>query len=112
MALMSFLNPWLACPRPNPQARLRLFCVPYAGGSSRVFQSWAAGLPPAVELCAVELPGRGTRLHEPPLTEFAALINALAEAVRPYLDKPYALFGHSFGALLSFELARLFLREQ
>ncbi|HEX8282691.1 MAG TPA: alpha/beta fold hydrolase [Pyrinomonadaceae bacterium] len=108
---MSFLNPWLACPRPNPQARSRLFCVPYAGGGCRVFQSWAAALPPEVELCAVELPGRGSRLHEPPLTDFAALIDALAEAARPYLDKPFALFGHSLGALVSFELARRLLKE-
>jgi medium-chain acyl-[acyl-carrier-protein] hydrolase len=63
-------------------------------------------LPADVEVCPVQLPGRGTRLTEPPFTQLSRLVQALAEALFPLLDKPFAFFGHSLGALVSFELAR------
>ena len=49
---------WLTCPQPNPQAKMRLFCFPYAGGSAQLYHKWAARLPSAVEVCPVQLPGR------------------------------------------------------
>jgi medium-chain acyl-[acyl-carrier-protein] hydrolase len=105
-------NPWLLPARPNPNAALRLFCFPYAGGAARIFRSWSQRLPPSVEVCAVQLPGRGSRLREPPFTDLDALIRALAAALLPYLDQPFAFFGHSMGALIGFELAqRLRVRE-
>lgn len=85
---------------------MRLFCFPYAGGTPSVFRNWSDGLPTDVEVCPVQLPGRGTRLMEPPFSQLPPLIEALAEALLPLLDKPFALFGHSLGSLLSFELAR------
>jgi medium-chain acyl-[acyl-carrier-protein] hydrolase len=102
---------WLTYVEPNPQARLRLFCFPYAGGSALIFREWQAHLPNTVEVCPVELPGRGTRLAESPATRLSPLVQAVAEAFYPYLDKPFAFFGHSFGALLSFELACYLRRE-
>lgn len=104
-------DPWLACRRPRPQARLRLFCFPYAGGNATIFRTWPDGLPADVEVCPVQLPGRGTRLMEPPFTRLSPLIQALAHALFPLLDKPFALFGHSLGALVSFELARHLRRQ-
>ena len=104
-------NSWVTCPKPNPQASLRLFCFPYAGGKAVSFRAWSSGLPTTVEVCPVELPGRGSRLMEVPFTQFEPLISALAQALLPYLDKPFAFFGHSMGALVSFELARL-LRQK
>jgi len=98
-------NKWLAYIKANPKARLRLFCFPYAGASALVFREWQAGLPDTVEVCPVELPGRGTRLTEPLATRLLPLVQAVAEALYPCLDRPFAFFGHSFGALLSFELA-------
>jgi medium-chain acyl-[acyl-carrier-protein] hydrolase len=59
-----------------------------------------------VEVCAVQLPGRENRLLEPPFTRLEPLVEALAGALLPYLDRPYALFGHSMGGLLGFELIR------
>ena len=97
---------WIAGRKPNPQAHMRLFCFPYAGGTPSVFRNWSDGLPADVEVCPVQLPGRGTRLMEPPFSQLPPLIEALAEALLPLLDKPFALFGHSLGSLLSFELAR------
>lgn len=92
--------------KPNPQARLRLFCLPYAGGAASVFRDWSGGLPADVEVCPIQFPGRGTRLMEPPYSSLSLLVEALAEALLPLLDKPFALFGHSLGSLVSFELAR------
>lgn len=97
---------WIARPRPNPAARLRLFCVPYAGGGDAVFRTWWQGLPDDIELCAVRLPGRGPRFQEPPIARLTPLVHALADALDPEVARPYALFGHSMGARIAFELAR------
>jgi len=105
------MKEWVTYPRPNPDAPLRLFCFPYAGGGASVFYSWAEGLPSKVELCPIQLPGRESRLSEPPFTRLLPLAQTLALAIRPHLDKPFAFFGHSMGATVAFELARR-LREQ
>jgi acyl transferase domain-containing protein/acyl-CoA synthetase (AMP-forming)/AMP-acid ligase II/surfactin synthase thioesterase subunit len=97
--------------RENPEARLRLLCFPYAGGSAATFRRWAAALPPEVELGMVHLPGRGERGHEAPLRDFEALAAWLERELRPYLDRPFAFYGHSMGALLSFEVARRLKRN-
>ncbi len=102
----SVFEPWIACHRPNPRARLRLFCLPYAGGGALIFRAWPDGLPADVEVCPIQLPGRGSRLMERPFTQLASLVEALAQALIPLLDKPFAFFGHSLGALVGFELAR------
>lgn len=104
-------DPWLVIPRPQPNATLRLFCLPYAGGSALLYRQWPAGLPANIELCAVQLPGRGSRLSETPFTALSDLIPVLAARLRPYLDKPCVLFGHSMGAVIAFELARVWRRE-
>jgi medium-chain acyl-[acyl-carrier-protein] hydrolase len=97
---------WVVRPRPNPQAKLRLFCLPYAGGSATIYHPWPNDLPPAVEVNAVQLPGRGSRMDEPSFTRMEPLVEATVEALRPHLDRPFAIFGHSMGALLGFEVAR------
>lgn len=104
-------TPWLVTPRPNPRAALRLFCFPYAGGSTQIYRTWAAGLPSTVEMCAVEIPGRGRRLRERSHHDLQELVTAAFDALRPHMDKPFAFFGHSMGALMSFELARRLRRE-
>jgi medium-chain acyl-[acyl-carrier-protein] hydrolase len=104
-------NPWLMRLNPNPQARLRLFCLPYSGAGASIFTHWAKVLSPAIEVCAVQLPGRESRLAEPPFTSLEALVAALAPVLQPYCDRPFAFFGHSMGALISFDLARLLRRE-
>ncbi|MCL5996765.1 MAG: thioesterase II family protein [Chloroflexi bacterium] len=100
------MNTWLAYDKPDPQASLRLFCLPYAGGNASIFSAWHTDLPSYVEVCPVELPGRGRRLNQPLYTSIGPLVHAMTEALSPLLDKPFALFGHSLGALVSFELAR------
>jgi medium-chain acyl-[acyl-carrier-protein] hydrolase len=100
------LNPWIVCTNPKPQARLRLFCFPYAGAGASIFHSWSRLLPPEIELCSIQFPGREGRLKETPYRQLLPLVEALSEALQPYLDKPFALFGHSMGALISFETTR------
>ncbi len=99
-------NPWLWLPRQRPGRELRLLCLAYAGGRPQVFSTWPSLLPPDVEVAAVELPGRGPRTRERPRTRVRPLVDELATAIESDLDTPYAIFGHSLGALLGFELAR------
>ena len=97
---------WIFGRRPNREAGLRLFCFPYAGSSAAVFRAWADDLPASVDVCPVQYPGRGTRLMEPSFTRLSPLVEALVLALEPLIDRPFALFGHSLGAIVSFELAR------
>lgn len=108
---MSFHNSWLPAWQPKPTAQLRLFCFPYAGGGAMFYRTWPHELPPAIDVCAVQLPGRETRLREPPSTQLEPLVHALADGLRPYLDAPFAFFGHSLGAQVSFELAQTLRRQ-
>jgi len=100
------ISPWVSIPSPNPAARIRLVCFPYAGGAASIFHSWPSQLPEEVEVWAVELPGRGSRIGEPAFTSMAPLIEAAARFLAPYLDPPFVFFGHSMGAMIAFELAR------
>ena len=101
---------WFFFPKPNQNAKLRMFCFPYAGSGASIYKKWESAMPLEVELCAVQLPGRENRITEAAFKDFSSLINVLAEKILPLLDKPYIFFGHSMGALISFELARK-LRE-
>jgi NADP-dependent 3-hydroxy acid dehydrogenase YdfG/aryl carrier-like protein len=78
-------NPWLVRPSPNPQAQVRLFCFPYAGGGPAVFHNWAKGLPSEVELCVIQSPGRAARLFEEPFVRMEDKVGAMVPALRPYL---------------------------
>jgi len=85
--------------------RLRLFCLPYSGASAMVYARWRRALPEWLQVCPLELPGRGMRMDEPLQRDIKALAAQLADEVSRDLDGPYALFGHSLGGLLAFELA-------
>ena len=105
-------KPWIFFPRPNPLARLRLFCFPYGGAGASVFRRWPDGLPQFVEVSAIQLPGRENRFRETPFTEIPRLVRSLTDVLSPYLTLPYAFFGHSLGAIIAFELARQLRREK
>lgn len=97
---------WVARRHPKPQARLRVFCLPYAGGGTHAYAEWAAAAGPEVELCPVLLPGREERLDEPAISTMDEMVPALAVGLAPLLDMPFALFGHSMGGMIAFALAR------
>ncbi len=98
-------NGWIAYHKPKPNASTRLFCFHPWGASASMYQQWSDTLPPEIEVLPIQLPGRQRRLQEKPFTDFASLIEVLADFLSPYLDKPFAFFGHSMGALIAFELA-------
>lgn len=106
-------SPWLIVheAKDAQRVRVRLFCFHYAGATASIFRSWREALPDGVELIAVQLPGRDYRLAESLLNDAAPIATELAEIVPPLLDRPFAFFGHSMGALIGFDLARI-LRER
>ncbi|MGB3314222.1 MAG: alpha/beta fold hydrolase [Albidovulum sp.] len=104
-----------AAPRPDTgfyrypgraTADLRLFCFPFAGGSAQDFEPLATHLPPWIEVVGVDYPGRRSRFGEDPLSRLDLLVHDLAVGIRAQLDRPFAFYGHSNGALVAFELAR------
>lgn len=102
---------WIAARHAPGTLRSRLICLPHAGGGAGTFRSWRPHLPDGVELAPVELPGRGSRIDEPLPQSFDTLVDALFEGLRGEFTLPYAFFGHSFGALLGYELTRRIERE-
>jgi len=104
-------NAWIHCTKPNPAPRFRLFCFPYAGGGASIYFRWFDHIPAEIDLCPVQLPGRESRLGTPPFTRLVPLLQQLTRVLRPYLQVPFAFFGHSMGALISFELARQLRRQ-
>ena len=91
---------------PSPVAALRLICFPYAGGTIQPFARWRRSLPRDVALGAVELPGHGLRLLEKPVDRMQDVVRSTVAELEPHLDLPIALFGHSMGGLIAFEVAR------
>ncbi len=98
-------NKHVYIPFPRPQAALRVICLPHAGGSAGAYRPIASHLQSDIELVAVQLPGHGARFREPPFQDMHSLIADLTQHLRPWLDKPWILMGHSFGCRVAFELA-------
>jgi medium-chain acyl-[acyl-carrier-protein] hydrolase len=97
---------WVQVSRPRSTVRLRLICLPPAGGGASRYRDWPAHLPDDVEVVSVQLPARENRFDEPPIDSMEQLAGPLLEGLASHLDAPFALFGHSMGALIAFELAR------
>lgn len=89
---------------PAPDAAARLFCLPYSGCGASMYRMWprTAG---DVEICPVQLPGRENRMREPPFASYEETAAAVAEAIAPYLDRPFGLFGHCGSALPAYQTA-------
>ncbi|AZK92677.1 MULTISPECIES: thioesterase II family protein [Streptomyces] len=101
-----FRTPYLAVrPEAVPDAPLRLFCLHHAGGGASIFRDWQRALGPSVAVLPVQLPGRERRVREPRFTDMATLVGELNVQLDPYLRVPYALYGHSMGALVAWQLS-------
>ena len=101
-------GPWLS-PRgrgDSDSARIRLFCLPHAGAGTSAYNIWKRFLPNWIEVCPIQIPGRESRLAELSCTDCEVLIEGITRGIADYLDKPYAIFGHSMGALLALDLAQ------
>ncbi len=97
---------WTQVSRPRPSARLRLICLPAAGGGASRYRGWPAHLPDNVEVVSVQLPGRENRFNEPAIESMEQLVDQLLDGLANYFVAPFAFFGHSMGALIAFELVR------
>ncbi|CAL9278052.1 Thioesterase PikA5 [Streptomyces sp. SudanB5_2050] len=104
-------SPWIRRWNDAPASRLTLICLPHAGGSAGFYRPWAALTPPEVELVALQYPGREDRFDDPACADMGELVTAVADAVQPLLDRPYALFGHSMGSAVAWELAHELARR-
>jgi pyochelin biosynthetic protein PchC len=102
---MNRADRWLRRHPVTGPARTRLVCLPHAGGTAGSFAGWAERMPPGTELIAVQYPGRQDRISEEPVAEMADMADQLAQALRPLLDRPMTLFGHSMGTGLAYEVA-------
>ena len=102
---------WIKVVKPVPDATLRLYCFPYAGGGASIYRPWPEAMPERVEVCAMQLPGREGRFVEPSYTKLDDLVADLVPVIQAHADRRFVFFGHSMGAITSFELARA-LRQQ
>jgi surfactin synthase thioesterase subunit len=105
------MESWLVCYEERPAARLRLFCFPCAGGGAAGFHPWVKKLPQDIEIIGVRMPGTESRILERPPESIPEAVNNITLVIYPELDKPFAFFGHSVGALFGFELAREVVRK-
>jgi pyochelin biosynthetic protein PchC len=102
---------WTRRFHPAPQARVRLVCFPYAGGSASFYFPLSRALSPAVDVLALQYPGRQDRRAEPTIDDLGELTDQVLAAIEPWDDLPLAFFGHSMGATLAFEVARKLERK-
>lgn len=92
--------------------RGRIFCFHCAGGSAGQFGRWRTLVSSRIDLRAVQLPGRESRIHEEPARELLLLVEQMGPALAPYMRVPFVIFGHSLGALIAFELTRWLRRSE
>jgi medium-chain acyl-[acyl-carrier-protein] hydrolase len=100
------LDRWVPSRNEGAAVRCRLFCFPHAGGNAAFYRPLRRFMPPEIDLCPVELPGRAARLGEPPFTSISALMERLYHALQPLMVVPFGFFGHSVGACMAYEAAR------
>ncbi len=96
---------------PRGKRSARLFCFPPAGVGASAYRLWHRTLPEGLDVCAVQPPGRESRLRDPPIPSIPGLVNALLPALQPHLDLPFAFFGHSMGAVVASEVARALMSQ-
>src|SRR5258708_5973311 len=95
----------------SARTKCRLFCFPHAGGTGSDYRKWPADFPPEIEVLPIQLPGRGNRWNEAPIERMTVLVESLASALVPRLDRPFAFFGHSMGCFVAYELAHFLYRN-
>ncbi|WP_052229748.1 alpha/beta fold hydrolase [Streptomyces sp. CT34] len=99
-------SPWFLRAAAGSEHAARVYCFPHAGGNPRSFLSWQHDMGDDAEIVAVCPPGRGPRYKETAAADVLELAEGAAAAITETADRPFVLFGHSFGAVLAFEVAR------
>jgi medium-chain acyl-[acyl-carrier-protein] hydrolase len=100
------LDRWVPFRNERAAIRCRLFAFPHAGGNAAFYRPLRRFMPPEIDLCPVELPGRAARLDEPPFMSMSALMEELRHALQPLMAVPFGFFGHSVGSWMAYEAAR------
>lgn len=107
---MSEISSWIANKKPNDRAKIRIFCFPCAGAGASYFRNWHEQFLPEIDFLTMQLPGRENRFSEPLYKNMTQLVRDFAESLRPYMNMPFAFFGHSLGALICYELTKYLRR--
>jgi len=102
---------WFKRPKRNNNALIRFFCFPFSGAGTLSYRSWVEKFPEEIELCLLQLPGRESRFREKPYDQIGPLIQTIGEIETFGTDLPFAFYGHSLGAIISFELIRQLRRQ-
>ncbi|MEV5985179.1 alpha/beta fold hydrolase [Streptomyces sp. NPDC052051] len=102
---------WIRRFHPSPERRMRLLCLPHAGGAAPAFHALSKVLSPDIEVLAVQYPGRQDRRDEPMTDDVASLADGIVRALTPWTSEPFAVFGHSMGAVVGFEVVRRLERQ-
>src|ERR1700694_4451285 len=103
---MTKRDPWLSLTTVATDHRANVFCFPFAGGGASFYRAWRPLAPSTIALCPLQPPGREERFGEPPFASMPQLVQAASDALLPFRPGPYALLGHSMGALTCFEIVR------
>jgi surfactin synthase thioesterase subunit len=103
---MSDPSLWIRRFHPAEDSKVRVVCLPHAGGSASFYYPMSAGLASSAEVLCVQYPGRQDRRHEAGIEDIATMADRVTDALRPSRDRPMVLFGHSMGAVVAFEVAR------
>ncbi len=106
------MNSILFVPQKRPNAKFRLICFPYAGGSAAAYSSWISSLHPEVEVVLIQLPGRGVRIADTLYTRMDEVVKDIYTALVDILSKPFIFFGHSMGARIAYEVALMLYRHE
>lgn len=99
-------SPWIQNLTPREDPSVRLICLPFAGASATAYNALSAALPESVEALSVRYPGRPGNREEPLIADVGELADRIAEQLAPWLGPPLAVFGHSFGSVVAFEVTR------
>lgn len=103
---MSAFERWFRSYRPSPLGGPLLVCLPHAGGAASFFRRWALAAPDGLEVLSVQYPGREDRTMERPIDDLVVLAERIAGALGQVEGRPLALFGHSLGAVVGYEVTR------
>jgi medium-chain acyl-[acyl-carrier-protein] hydrolase len=99
-------TPWILSRAPSDTAKLKMFCFPFAGSGASALRFWAGLMPPEIQVCLVQYPGKESRIREDPFRNLRQLADSATEGLLPELQAPFVFFGYSMGALVAFEVSR------
>lgn len=103
-------NSIIYIPKPNPNAKIQLFCIPYAGGSTRAFYNWLHLS--EIEFCLIAYPGREYRVSEEPILDIDIMLQTIFDECKKVITKDFAIFGHSMGSIIGYGLAEKLERSK